>query len=251
VIEHDPDAPAGLLKEWAAAVGLSVRTLALHAGQPFPSGAEEFDAVVMLGSEHTAFEDRAPWLAAERAFTDALVAESVPVLGICFGAQVLARVLGARVYRLTAPEIGWADIHSRNPALPAGPWATWHRDAFELPAGAVALADNAASLQAFAVGPHCGVQFHPEVTRPIMAGWVAGAQPPLSPGTTGPLLGEDSEVNWKLAADHAPRLFSAWLAGDLAAASATAPAGARTWSAIRDVDDQPRVGARAAQPEHP
>ncbi len=217
VVEHDDDAPAGLLESWAAAAGMPVTALALHAGQPFPAAASGFDAVVLLGSEHTAFEDRAPWLAAELAFTDAALSESVPVLGICFGAQVLARVLGARVYRLTAPEIGWAGIRSRNPALPAGPWATWHRDAFELPAGAVALADNDAGLQAFAIGPHCGVQFHPEVTRPIMAGWVAGAQPPLSPATTGPLLGEDAEVNWKVAAGHAPRMFSAWLAGDLAA----------------------------------
>ncbi len=77
--------------------------------------------MVVLGSELTAYDDTVPWLAAELGFIERMLAASVPVLGICFGAQALARVLGARLYRLGAPEIGWARVASgRLPAMAGG-----------------------------------------------------------------------------------------------------------------------------------
>src|SRR5262245_65382727 len=90
VVEHDADAPAGLLGGWAAAGGLAVSTVRLHAGDPLPP-AGACDAAVVLGSEQTAYDDAVPWLADELAFVDRLLAGEVPVLGICFGAQLLAR----------------------------------------------------------------------------------------------------------------------------------------------------------------
>ena len=121
VVEHEADAPAGLLGGWAAAGGLAVTTVRLHAGDPLPP-ADACDAAVVLGSEQTAYDDAVPWLAAELAFVDRLLAGEVPVLGICFGAQVLARVLGARLYRLAGPEIGWVRVTSKHPGLAEGPW---------------------------------------------------------------------------------------------------------------------------------
>src|SRR5262249_62062613 len=94
----------GLLAGWAAAGGVAVSTVRLHAGDQLPA-ADACDAAVVLGSEQTAYDDALPWLAAELAFTDRLLAGGVPVLRICFGAQVLARVLGARLYRLAGAGI--------------------------------------------------------------------------------------------------------------------------------------------------
>src|SRR5215831_17197503 len=167
VIEHGGYAPAGLLGDWAADRALAVRTVALHAGEPLPADISGYTAAVSLGSGHAAYDDTVPWLAAELSFLDRLLAAAVPLLGICFGAQALARVLGARVYRLSAPEIGWARVTARYPALPEGPWLSWHYDGFDLPAGAAELGANEVSLQAFSLGPHTGVQFHPEATQPI------------------------------------------------------------------------------------
>src|SRR5262249_13183500 len=99
VVEHDHGAPTGPLGRWAEASGLPVTTVRLHAGDPLPP-AGACDAAVVLGSEQTAYDDAVPWLAAELAFAARLLAAEVPVLGICFGAQILARVLGARLYRL-------------------------------------------------------------------------------------------------------------------------------------------------------
>src|SRR5262252_4331544 len=151
--------------------------------------------------------------AAERSFLDRLLAAEVPVLGICFGAQALARVLGARVYRLSAPEIGWAWVTARCPALPEGPWLSWHYDGFDLPAGAAELGANEVSLQAFSLGPHTGVQFHPEATQPIARSWVEITNP--APDLVEPLFRDADEV-WDQAAGLAQKLFSAWLDGDLA-----------------------------------
>ncbi len=161
VVEQQPDAPAGLVASWAAGRGLAVTTLRPASGQPLPRPASPGDAVVVLGSEETAFDDSIPWLDSELTFVRQALEGSVPVLGICFGGQVLARVLGARVYRLAAPEIGWMSVVSKRAGLAEGPWLAWHRDGFELPEGCCELATGGASLQAFGLGPHAGLQFHP------------------------------------------------------------------------------------------
>ncbi len=216
VIEHDPDAPAGLLAGWAGQRGLAVHTIRLHVADPLPAAASACDAAVVLGSEQTAYDDAVPWLRAELGFVERLLAADVPVLGICFGGQVLARVLGARLYRLAEPEIGWVRLASHSPGVPGGPWASYHRDAFDLPPDAAELGVNQVSLQAFALGPHVGVQFHPEVTRPIMASWLASGDPPLGAEVTGPLL-TGADGDWEQASVNAGILFSAWLDGALSA----------------------------------
>jgi GMP synthase-like glutamine amidotransferase len=212
VVEHGRHAPAGLLADWAATRSLRIQTVALHAGEPLPA-EPDFAAAVVLGSELTAYDDTLPWLAAELAFIEHGLAESVPVLGICFGAQALARVLGARLYRLAEPEIGWAQVKSRSPSLAEGPWLSWHRDAFDLPYGATEIATNPVCVQGFSYGPHTGVQFHPEATRAIAASWVR-LVPPLGEEVTGPLFCA-ADGAWQLAAAHARGLFSAWLDGGL------------------------------------
>jgi GMP synthase (glutamine-hydrolysing) len=212
VVEHQPNAPAGLVGGWAADRGLAVTTLRPAAGQPLPRPASPGDAVVVLGSKETAFDDSVPWLRDELAFVGQAVENNVPVLGICFGGQVLARVLGARVYRLDEPEIGWVSLVGQQAGLADGPWLAWHEDGFELPAGSSQVAAGAVSVQAFSTGPHLGLQFHPEVNRPIVQAWIAGADPPLGPSLAQRLLRDYDAAGGKTAV-NAETLFSAWLDG--------------------------------------
>jgi GMP synthase (glutamine-hydrolysing) len=129
--------------------------------------------VVVLGSEAAAYDDTLPWLAPELAYLRAAIDAGIPVLGICFGAQALARVLGGTVGQAVAPELGFVTLDTADPdALPAGSWLEFHYDAFTLPPGATLLAANATGVQAFARGPHLGVQFHPEITPEVLAAWV-------------------------------------------------------------------------------
>jgi len=216
VVEHEADTPAGVLGGWAAASGLAVTTVRLHAGEPLPAAVGACDAAVVLGSGQTAYDDAIPWLARELAFVARLLTAGVPVLGVCFGGQVLARVLGARLYRLPRPERGWVEVTSKHPDLADGPWPSWHSDAFDLPAGATELAANEVCLQGFTIGPHAGVQFHPEATEPILASWAAGTDPPPGQDVTDPLFSGAGHA-WQQAAANARAFFTAWLEGRLAA----------------------------------
>lgn len=136
--------------------------------------ADDYDLVVSLGSERSAYDDSLPWIAPEARLLRDAVAADIPVLGICFGSQILARALGGRAFRSEHGEIGWVRIRSDDPGLVAdGPWFQWHHDTFVAPPGAVVLADNAAAPQAYTIGRSLGVQFHPEVTVPIVAEWIA------------------------------------------------------------------------------
>jgi GMP synthase-like glutamine amidotransferase len=97
----------------------------------------------------------------------------VPILGLCFGGQMLARVLGSEVYRSDKEEIGWLPVGTRDPELvPDCPWFQWHFDTFTPPPGATIVAENEVGPQAFVAGRSLGLQFHPEVTTEIMDAWV-------------------------------------------------------------------------------
>jgi GMP synthase-like glutamine amidotransferase len=100
------------------------------------------------------------------------VDDEVPILGLCFGGQLLARVLGGENFRATS-EIGWLPVRTKDPELVReGPWFQWHFDSFSVPDGAELVAESDAGPQAFVAGRSLGLQFHPEVTVEIMDEWV-------------------------------------------------------------------------------
>ena len=75
------------------------------------------------------------------------------MLGLCFGGQMLAKVLGGQIEHAPEPELGWTEIETDAPELvPAGPWLTWHFDRFTVPPGAHELARTPIGVQAFAHG---------------------------------------------------------------------------------------------------
>jgi GMP synthase (glutamine-hydrolysing) len=163
---------AGTVDPALRRLGFAVEYATFVPGHPPVPAPTDVDAVVVLGSEAAAYDDAVPWLAAELAFLAAALAAGTPVLGICFGAQALARALGATVGRAATPERGFVALGTADPdALPAGTWMEFHDDAFTLPPGATLLAENAVGVQAFAHGPHLGVQFHPEITPRVLATW--------------------------------------------------------------------------------
>jgi GMP synthase-like glutamine amidotransferase len=140
-------------------------------GDPVPE-PDQLDALVIMGSAASADDDSVSWLARELAFVRRAVAVGTPVLGVCFGGQVLARVLGGTVGRAPRPERGLVTLDSADPAvLPSGTWMEFHYDAFTLPPGTVEVARNDVGVQAFTFGPHLGVQFHPEMTPDVWAAW--------------------------------------------------------------------------------
>jgi len=172
VLQHEEPTPPGLAGEWLAAHGASVDVFRIDVDdrEVDPTG---YDLLVSLGSEFAAFDDTKRFVTREADHMRRAVDADVPVLGLCFGGQMLARVLGGEVFRSHEAEIGWLPIRSNDPDLvPEGPWFNWHFDTFTLPPGATLVAETDAAPQAFSAGRSLGLQFHPEVTQEIMDDWI-------------------------------------------------------------------------------
>ncbi len=177
VIGHDvmPETvlvQAGTLGLWAAERGVRIVPGVAGTDLPDPSG---FDAVAVLGSAEGAWDDSVPWLADEIAYLQRVIEADVPILGICFGGQLLARVLGGTAHRADGHhENGWRTISSYDPdVIVEGPWMEFHFDTFTAPPTSEVLARSERCDQAFRQDRHLGVQFHPEITPAEFETWVA------------------------------------------------------------------------------
>lgn len=152
-------------------------------GQPLPTMQDGFDALVVLGGEQSAIDDHThSYLPALAAFMRDMTDQRRAVLGICLGAQILARAYGAQNQLGTAPEFGWCDVAltqaGQDDPLLAGlgdsfPIFEFHTDTFTLPSGALHLAQTkTAPNQAFRIGRATyGTQFHFEANRAVVADW--------------------------------------------------------------------------------
>ncbi len=180
VIEHEPDIPGGLLDEWLSSRGAAVDRYRIATEEREVPDPRDYDLVVTLGSEEAAFDDSVTWMQRERQLLRDAADADVPVLGICFGSQLLARVLGGEARRAERREIAWVNVDSRDRSMiDEGPWLQWHSDTFTLPPGAELLADGAVGPAAFTLGRCLGLQFHPEVTPELVAAWVAATRDEL------------------------------------------------------------------------
>lgn len=161
--------------------GVEVKTACPLGGDPLPDHAEVSGAIFMGGPMNVDEVGRYPGLAVEREWLAEAAGLQLPILGICLGAQLLARALGAEVRAGESPEIGFAPVkvhHPDDPILGAlAPRTTvlhWHGDVFDLPPGARALASSEQTqLQAFRQGNAWGVLFHPEADSALIDTWLA------------------------------------------------------------------------------
>lgn len=182
-VVHGPTVPGGIFDEVVEAAGHELeRWVVPYGGAPQPPAA--YDAVMVFGGAmHPDQDEHFGWLEREEKFLQKLLAEEIPVVGVCLGAQMLARAAGAWVAPARSPEIGWLEVEltpdgRADPVLGVLPPRTeafqWHRYTFGIPDGGMELARSALCAQAFRLGRHAwGLQFHAEVTLPMVQSWVA------------------------------------------------------------------------------
>lgn len=178
VVQHVPYEGPGLIGAEALARGLVLEHVHPYRGDRLPS-ASDVSGLVLMGGPMSANDDsRYPFLADELRLVGDCVRQGVPVLGVCLGAQLLARALGARVLRGDRSEVGVGEVRlleaaARDPVLgglpPSLPVLHWHEETFELPPGGRLLASSAAYRnQAFSAGDCAyGLQFHVELDREL------------------------------------------------------------------------------------
>jgi GMP synthase (glutamine-hydrolysing) len=171
----------GVFEEVVEALGHELERWVVPFGGP-PRALERYDAVLVFGgSMHPDQDEEFDWLQSEAKFLGQALERELPALGVCLGAQLLARAAGARVRPSSAPEVGWYEIEltadgRADTVLQTFPARThafqWHHYTFDLPNGASELARSDVCTQAFRLGRAWGIQFHAEATQPMIEAWL-------------------------------------------------------------------------------
>lgn len=181
VVQHVPFEGPGRIAEWMEDRGHTVSTVHLYNGEPLPDPESVDWAVLMGGPMSVNDTEKYPWLADEIVWLRGLIEARRRVLGICLGAQLIARALGSRVYPAIEKEIGWypVSVHGAVPvALPETLEVLhWHGETFDLPPGAQRWASSpCCPNQAFGYNRRVmGLQFHLEATGETLSALVENA----------------------------------------------------------------------------
>jgi len=179
-LQHLPDEGPGHAAEWLLANGHTLSYTRLYEPAPVFPALAEFDGLLILGGAMSVYDDdRHPWLRPEKAFINEALRAGKITLAICLGAQLVALALGGEVKRNHDPEIGFWTVRfsSRSlehPLLRGWPEKAtvlhWHLDTFTVPPGAIRVGMSAGcASQGFVWGDGViGLQFHPEMTAPMV-----------------------------------------------------------------------------------
>jgi GMP synthase-like glutamine amidotransferase len=172
VLQHGDLGPEGVLLEVLSARGLEPVTVRLDHGEPLPDPSVHRFAVV-IGGDSPDHELSQPWIEAEIEWLVQANRVRVPVFAVGTGAHALALALGGDSAPIAGGQRGWITVDSNEEdAVPAGPWFAWQERVLRLPPGATVIARNSVGPQAFRVGPHIGVQFHPGITPELIHKWI-------------------------------------------------------------------------------
>jgi GMP synthase (glutamine-hydrolysing) len=214
---HVPFEGLGLIEPALRSRGIGFDYADLYTAGAGPPETDGYEGLIFLGGPMSA-NDLLPYLKTEMRAMERAIGEGKPVLGVCLGAQLMARTLGAPVYRNTAPEIGWFDIRLTQAAASDKVFTGlnsvervfhWHSETFDLPGGAELLAHSEQTArQAFRYGQAVyGLQFHLEVTPRMIVNWYREAQ------NCGEACGEGAPHPWtnRLRLNHLARqVFGQW-----------------------------------------
>lgn len=187
IIQHHKDEGLGYFEFLLNKMHVDYEYARVFEGE-LPENIERYSGLIIMGGPMNVYEeDKYPWLKEEDRLIKVALREKIPILGICLGAQLIAKAAGARVIKSPKKEIGWFDIqltpHREKDELfsqlPRGfKVFQWHGDTFEIPEGGERLAGSKdVPNQAFRHGMSYGLQFHIEMDRNLINSWMAHLPP--------------------------------------------------------------------------
>lgn len=182
IIKHESTEGPGTIGDYLRSSGIPNKTIEAGRGSPLPTSLAGVSAVLSLGGPMNVYEEtKYPFLADEDKLIKKVLAGKIPFLGVCLGAQLLAKAAGGRVYPAPRKEIGWEKVAlaaaaAADPVFAGSPPILdvfqWHGDTFDLPPGGTLLAGGKiVANQAFKVGAAYGFQFHVEINEPLIRAW--------------------------------------------------------------------------------
>ncbi len=176
VFQNTHDDGPGQFEVFARERSLPIKIFRLYANDSLPPSLDEFNGLCILGSPRSVNDDLAEFRIMESLILEAR-RERVPVIGHCFGGQILSKALGGKVSRATHAEIGWSDIRAHAHTWFGAerfPMFQWHKEIFSVPRDATLLASSEhCPNQAFSVDEiHFGMQFHCEVDQAKIESWL-------------------------------------------------------------------------------
>ena len=182
VHEPGPTGGGGIFERTVSERGDRLDRWVAADGESRPGAPSDWDAVMVFGGAmHPDQDAEHPWLRGEAGFLEQALADRVPLLGVCLGAQLIARAAGAWVGPAGEAEVGWVEVSREDgqddPVLDALPHRfhafQWHYYTFDLPAAAVQLASSDAARQAYRLGDRVwAIQFHAEVDGTMLDHWL-------------------------------------------------------------------------------
>ncbi|WP_150305412.1 type 1 glutamine amidotransferase [Pseudomonas saliphila] len=192
-LQHADFEGPGSIETWLQRMGYGITSTHLYSRDLLPK-LGELDLLIIMGGPMSVHDEAAyPWLITEKQFIRDAIAAGIPVLGVCLGAQLIADVMGARVFPGAEREIGWYPVQGLQHGKPECFQLPdelnvlhWHGETFDLPAGATRLASNAVfENQAFQLGDRViGLQFHLEATAALVDAFVQADTATLEQGGT-------------------------------------------------------------------
>jgi GMP synthase (glutamine-hydrolysing) len=225
VIQHLEIEPAALIGEAIVDAGHTFETVHLYNNDPVPSSLHAFNGLVVMGGSMSANDLHLSYIKDELALLKSAIEADFPVIGICLGAQLLARAGGGEITPAAIRELGWHPVFPTDTAAsdplfrylhkPLLNVFQWHGETFSLPSGATLLATHpAVPHQAFRMGrSQYGLQFHIEVDEHVIDACVeAGASERQELGTEGvELLRKQTGDDLPTARNVCRKMVAAWL----------------------------------------
>lgn len=226
IFRHSPGEGPGYFATFLERHSLPWTLVKIDAGEAVPAHPDDFSGLVFMGGPMSV-NDPLPWVDQTCALIRAAVAAHIPVLGHCLGGQLMSKALGGQVSRNPLKEIGWGDVQVQSTAT-AQRWFGdctnflsfhWHGETFSLPSGAeLLMSSQHCTHQAFALGPHLGMQCHVEMTEAMIRlwnrQWADEAKGAPGPGVQTPeAMYENLQARLTQLHAIADRLYSEWIKG--------------------------------------